>query len=328
MNNFCFIILHYKDSIMTNQCLDSVFAMAESVDEIIVVDNSYDYDVSGTAVLDNEVSFKVISPPELNPGFARGMNFGASQAAPCVYLTFINNDTIIPPEFRQEMQRSFKIGGKKLAAVGPKIVYASHPEIIQSTGMSDPLFRLSANFVNKNKFSKDITGHFSIDMLTGCVLTIRTDLFSCMNGWPDAYFFGGEDSELSVRLKKLGYNLAVNADVSVKHFADIDTGHGASHSKEDLFVIMNAYANHLLLKKRTSSISKLIYYRLYLSFFMICLMPIKWRNIGGQTHFWRKVRLTRLIRREIFSKNMNRIDKDILDGMAQNVWSKFNEVSK
>jgi len=324
MNKFCFIILHFKDSDMTNQCLESIFATAEAGDEIILVDNSHDFDVADITEFDKEINFRVVLPPELNPGFARGMNFGVSQARPSEYLSFINNDTIFPPEFRSEMLRSFKIGGEKLAAVAPKIVYAQQPDIIQLTGLGTSFWRISGSSLHRGMKSSEITGQLSRKRLSGCVLTIRSEIFDRLNGWPDAYFFACEDAELSIRLKKEGYDLSVNADVAVRHFADIGTGRGASHTKEDILVIMNAYANHLLLEKRTSNVMRLAFYKLYLSIFMIFVMPIKWNNIGGQTRLWQKIKLAALIRHEIFTRDMDRIEQFILREMVQTVWLKFN----
>lgn len=281
MSNFCFIILHFKDSDMTNQCLESIYTTAEAGDEIIVVKNSHDYESADIGQKHRGIHFQVVRPPELNPGFAKGMNFGASQAKPSSYLTFINNDTIFPPEFREEMLRSFQIGGEKLAAVAPKIVYAHKPDIIQSICLDSTIFGTRSAARCQKALSSSVTGQVPVKILSGCVLTIRRSVFDQLNGWPDVYFFGGEDVELSKKIRNSGYSVSVIADVAVRHFSDDEIGGGANHSRSVLFFIVNTYMTEILRRKRNGTKINLFMYKIALSINMIFVMPLKRKNIGG-----------------------------------------------
>ena len=134
-------------------------------------------------------------------------------------------------------------------------------------------------------------GCFETEFVSGCVLAIRQHIFKNCRGCPDQYLFGGEEWELSTDLRRRGYRLEINADITVKHDADLKGGQGASHSFEDLRFVLNGYLNRIIYALRNHSSIEARAFRLRMLLFLVFVMPVKWKNIGPARGFGKKLRM-------------------------------------
>jgi len=287
-----FIILHYKDSKLTTRCLDSVCRETANGDQVVVIDASHDFKIEG-------YDYRLIhirETPQYNPGFARSMNYGAQEAEKFNpdFLCFVNNDAIIAEEFRNETLRAFDKGGlKKVAAVGPKIVYLERPDLIWAADGYVSGFKMTSEQVRQNEVSSSISNFLKTEFLSGCVVTIDALEFKEVGGWPEAYLFGGEDSEISSRFIKKGKTLIVSSDVVVLHDVEFGAGQGKSHSISDMRFILNSYINRILYADRNVSWVRSVIFRGYLAFYILLIMPFRWRQVADAENISKKMRYAR-----------------------------------
>jgi GT2 family glycosyltransferase len=285
---FAFIILHFKNSAITGRCIDSVRKACRETDKILVVDASHDLQLS------NKERIHIVKPKDFNPGYARGMNIGAIEAKKygCSIFAFINNDAVLPSDFCEQIKQVFADGHARVAAVGPKIVYFTHPDIVWSAGGRISKLRMRSVQINQFRNAHDVKGCFEAEFLSGCVFCIRSDVFFNVGGWPEAYFFGGEEWEISRRLRSEGFALKVAADIAVRHEADFVGGQGNSHSFSDLRFVVNSYLNRIVFAHRNYSLARAILFRAFLAAYVGLVMPFRWKVIGPCEHLFDKWRLS------------------------------------
>lgn len=94
---FCYVVLHFKNIVDTEKCVDSLLATASKDSLIVVVDNG-SLDGSGEAIKEKYVAYKNCHTLilEENYGFSRGNNMGyqyAKQYNPD-YIIVTNNDVV------------------------------------------------------------------------------------------------------------------------------------------------------------------------------------------------------------------------------------------
>lgn len=300
---FCFCVLHFKDSDLTNRCVNSVKTAMKKDGRIVVVDATHDY----VPEIDSKTQSDLLVVPTktVNPGFSRAMNYGASEAERNFEIdafVFVNNDAVLADGFSSETSFAFEYASN-VAAVGPKIVFLEDPSLIWSAGGKVSHFKMCAKQINNKKNSADINGLFETEFLSGCVVSVKRDAFNKVGGWPEDYLFGGEEWELSDRLRTSGGKLIVNAESVVWHEAEIDDGHGRSHSFDSLDFVINGYLNRkIYARNMTSSFQfKLFIWRLcfYIRFFV----PLLWKNVAGYRSYKEKKKICKEVSKFIYSWN-------------------------
>jgi len=284
-----FLVLHFRDSTMTRRCLESVAAAARSEDGVYVIDNSWDYEAD-----DAFSSFPVIVPAILNPGFSTAMNVGADRARRDGFdvYTFVNNDTVLPSDFLAGTLPLLGEGSPPAAAVGPKIVFLERPDRVWSAGgRLSPLLVRGIQTAHKAS-AESVRGSRTVEFLSGCVVTVLGEAFHRAGGWPEAYYFGGEEWELSRTLRRLGYSLVVAGDVGVLHDAHWTSGQGSSHDFTDIRFVLNSYLNRLVFAHRNFSPLRARAFRVLLVAYVLLVMPFRWKRVGPARDLPGKLRLS------------------------------------
>jgi GT2 family glycosyltransferase len=143
-----------------------------------------------------------------NYGFAEGNNVGMDFALKYLkpdYLEILNNDIVVAPDYLDEMVKVIQ-ADENIGMVGPKIYFYDYQ------GRKDVQTALGG-FINwwiypgYNYLEEKIetTQPIELDWVTGASLLLRTDLPNPYLG--GEFFFGGEDIDLSLRVKKAGYKI-------------------------------------------------------------------------------------------------------------------------
>jgi GT2 family glycosyltransferase len=141
-----------------------------------------------------------------NAGFAKACNIGAAAAESYDVLIFCNPDVRISAE----------------------AIFSMSEQVInnQQIGIVSPSFQ--ANIDEQVTF-KEVK-----ERIPGACYVIRNSLFKDTGGWDESFFLWGEDRDLLLRIKKLGYLVGLNFAIQAKHLS----GHswkGVSLEKEQFF---------------------------------------------------------------------------------------------
>jgi GT2 family glycosyltransferase len=166
--------------------------------KIFLQDNQYTPEASH-----NSIKLHLIENSE-NYGFAKGNNIAANTAlqSKTDYILFLNNDTIVEKDFLSNMMSFF---GKysEFSAATPQIRYFDSPQIIWNCG-GKLKWPGSRKYFFDGKPSSDLPHKefLEISFVTGCALMVKSDVLRKFGLLSEDFFFGEEDFEYSLRLRK------------------------------------------------------------------------------------------------------------------------------
>jgi GT2 family glycosyltransferase len=184
--------------------------------EAVIVDNA---SMDKSPDLLKEIAFKDkrIRPVFLgqNYGFAKASNTGA-EAAQGKYLVFLNPDTQLIDHNICDLI-SFYESRKEIGALGVKMLHANGS--LQRSARSFPTLArqfYESFFLDKAFAGSRIFGAYfmrfstleevmEVDWLSGAFLFISKELFGKAKGFDGDYFLFSEDTDLCLRLKRMGY---------------------------------------------------------------------------------------------------------------------------
>lgn len=235
------IILNWNGWPLTKQCLESLYNSSTKKFIILLVDNGSKDDCHHIRNWASEnsddfqeysreqalqVYFKSIEKPSFrlalitngeNLGFAKANNVGIKIALnnKARYVLLLNNDTIVTNN-ALALMLSFIESNSRFVAVVPQIRYVDPPDTIWCCG--GELNGFYEYYHYKGKSIKDLNvkleGFKEITFGTGCALLFNVQQVGLLT---EKFFFGEEDFELSLRLKKSGKKMACVLDAVIYH---------------------------------------------------------------------------------------------------------------
>lgn len=219
-------------------CRELLRALLQSLDEeqqgvrleVIVVDNASS---DGAAELvARDFPEVVLIRNAVNQGFSRANN-QAAQRARGRYLFFLNNDTVVPSgSLRQlldfaEVQPQAGLIGPRLRGADGTVQVSYRPQPTLATLMHRTLllrwtglWRSAYRRYRRDEFSPMETR--SVEILMGAALFAERERFLAWGGWDEDFAFGGEDMELSVRIRRHG-ELLYCPEVEILHYGRVST---------------------------------------------------------------------------------------------------------
>src|SRR5438046_1168050 len=151
-----------------------------------------------------------------NLGFAKGNNvgirFAESIGAECVML--LNNDTVVAPEAFQELRR-FLDKYPEFSAVTAQ-VRQFHPNTrIQNCGGDLTYFgSRKYRFADKDASAVLESDYSVVSFVTGCALVFKYKVTGALS---EDFFFGEDDYEFALRMRRLGLEMACVHGAIVYH---------------------------------------------------------------------------------------------------------------
>lgn len=195
--------------------IDSIRAL-NNLDEIelVIVDNmSTDSTINTVKSYNNDVKIKLIENPK-NEGFAGACNSGViNSMGEFVFIT--NQDVVFPPDFFDKLKQIYNnIKKNHEIVISPALVFETGK--IHYFGAKNHFLGFSytpevGKELPKNKIIKR-TQRFS-----GGTLFIKKDFFLKMGGFYKKFFMYYEDTDLSLKLLRNGYEIYTTNDPFLIH---------------------------------------------------------------------------------------------------------------
>ena len=273
------VILFWNNSKNTINCLNSVFNQKKQKLSIVLVDNNSDKkytkeifswlkrkkkkylivnkDKKITKNKTDKICYYIKNDD--NYGCGLGHNFGYQF---CLlnkfkFIARIDNDMIVPDKTIFKLVKRLK-ENPKIIAISPKIMFAQKPKFVwwrgSEIGHNLKLQRNCASYSPKgHPDQKEFRGLIETDALSGCASILRSDKLKKSGLSDPDFFYGEEDTELSVRLKKLGGYLMADLDEKIYHHVSLTVGSNWSKN------IYYNYKYRLLLVKKIGTVSDKIF---------------------------------------------------------------------
>ncbi len=232
------LVVSYNTRELTLEALRSAIAeMRGTSYEIIVVDNA-STDGSAEAIRACLGPIQLIALAE-NIGFARANNLAAEQACG-EFLLLLNPDTVVIDRgierllaFADEQPAAGIWGGRTLFPDGrlnPSCCW-------QRATLWNTFCRtvgLTGLFPASGLFNAEAYGGWrrdrvsEVDIVSGCFLLIRHDLWQGLGGFDPAFFMYGEEADLCLRARELGGRPLFTPDARIVHYGGASEASGTA----------------------------------------------------------------------------------------------------
>lgn len=231
-----------------------------------------------------------------NLGFARGNNEvlrmlrNSHVQADCYLL--LNNDTVVEADFLVRLNQ-FSIQHPDIEALTPLICYFSNREKVWNAG--GKLFCGLRKYYYSDRPVSDICeqGHIAITFVTGCALYVMPSLLQEDGSLlTERFFFGEEDFEFSLRMKKEGRKMACVLDSRIYHKVNSSVAQKSSAAKIYIY-----YLNRFIdMRQHSSAFVYTLWSRFY-SLYVVALLCRSGFTLADSSLLMKKV-LRRSLRQE------------------------------
>lgn len=201
----------------TLRCLESLRRQRVPPARVIVVDNASRQDPGEIATRFPDC---VLLRRRTNGGWAGGNNTGIRDAlrAGCRLVALLNNDTVVAPNLCERLTVAAE-GRREFGVFGPLIYSLERPEELMTAGC---FFNRQENpgFFQHQDVPVQIADPPVIrptDVVNGCCLVARADVFRRVGLIDERFFLVHEESDFCLRARRAGYRCGILAEPLVWH---------------------------------------------------------------------------------------------------------------
>ena len=218
------IVLNWNGKNLTLRCLESLIQVKYNNFATLVVDNG-STDGSTKAIKDSYPKCNVLELPQ-NLGYAGGNNAGVQYLKnnPSDYIIFLNNDTIVDPQFIDQLMSGVEEFGDEYI-YGPKIFYLDHPDLIWYAGGD---VNLNLGRVKHRGIRKPDSERYNkcqrTDFITGCCIMLSFKMCLKLNGFDESYKMYSEDVDLCLRAEQLDIHSYIIPSSQIWHEVSASLG--------------------------------------------------------------------------------------------------------
>lgn len=211
------IIANWNTRDLLLDCLASIQANAGEF-EIVVVDNG-STDGSPDAVRKACPDARLFLQTE-NQGYARANMIGLHESAG-KHVLFLNSDTIIPPDTLTRLSGFFD-KEPRVAACGPRLLRPDGRTQPYAFGSDPGLRYLIARACVRLGLRRPLHNWETaevqpVDWVSGACLFVRRTALEQVGGFDERIFMYFEDNDLCLRLRRAGWQIVYNPQISVTH---------------------------------------------------------------------------------------------------------------
>ena len=228
MKKVAIIILNYKNSKDTIECVESLEKIKYKNFEIIIVDN----DSRDESIETLRSYFKdkhIVLESNKNGGFAYGNNIGIKYALEngADYILLINNDTTVEENFLDVLVETAEKDKNIGITTGLIMNYYDRNKIWYNGGEIDWNKFYGYHLNERGNFST-VEEIKEITFATGCLMLIRKEVFETVGLLPEEYFMYYEDVDFCAKLADNGYKIIYNPRSVIYHKISNSSGEAES----------------------------------------------------------------------------------------------------
>jgi len=247
------LIVSYNTRELTRRCLQSILDSRPAArHEILVVDNA---SADGSAeMVEREYPSARLLRSDVNLGFAAGNNLARRHARGERFL-LLNPDTRVLGDaidrlldFSRAHPEAGITGGRTLHDDGSLNPWSCRGRptpwglFCQATGLT-AAFRMHPLFdpASLGPWQRDSVRE--VDVVVGCFLMITRELWDTLGGFDETFFMYGEETDLCLRARALGFRPMVTPEAAVVH-------HGGASEPTEASKLVRLFAAHVLLFRK------------------------------------------------------------------------------
>ena len=257
------IIINWKKNDFTLNCIDSVLKSSYKNFKIILIDNESQN--SFPDEINKSEKIQIIKN-ENNEGFSKANNQGIRYSIKngFDYVLLLNNDTLIKNDLINFLIKQSSNLNQKI--IQPLILNYDGTKIWNAGGKINNFFGTFETLKKGKSFKNFKSDKNLTDWFTGCCVLIKVEIFNHVGYFDERFFAYYEDVDFSIRLKKMGYSIALMTNSYLQHYES-----ASSKSMNKIEGNLSPYVhylnirNHILLLKKHSKSFNLIGVLLYQS---------------------------------------------------------------
>ena len=235
------VIVSFNTRALTEKAVQSLLENSSvSAGNVVVWDNSSS-DGSAAHLQTRFPDIRVIASQE-NLGFAKANN-AAVRLLDTEFVVLLNSDTEVLPGALEHLVAAFSecedagiVGGRTLFADG-SLNYTSCFNRMTPWSLFCSATGLSRAFASSRVFNPEAIGNWQrdtrrrVDIVTGCWALLSRRLWDRLGGFDEKYFMYGEDNDLSLRAREMGFRPLIEPRAVIVHH-----GGGSIAKKEEKLV--------------------------------------------------------------------------------------------
>ena len=283
----CLASLHEQNVLTTTLIPSGVYEGQELQTQAIVVDNG-STDESIEKIRTAYPTIEILALTR-NFGFGGGMNAGIKCALDqdIDYVCLLNNDTFVGREFilrmlihaNKPLEDTTNKINNNVGLMAPAVYYADSPNEIWSTGggFNWWLMEMTGNHGQGEPLPDT---PFERQVLTGCALLVRADVFQQIGLLDERFFMYYEDLDFCVSSVRAGYRLLVVPEAKIWH--RVSQSSGGVHSPAERFHVAVSSGRYFRKQMRLWQAPLIVPYRI--------VSALRWTFRLGRSSQWDSIR--------------------------------------
>jgi GT2 family glycosyltransferase len=234
------VVVNWNGVRLIGDCLDALQRQTWQHREFILVDNgSTDGSAEQLRSWAQRLPCAQLLLLDRNTGFCRGNNLGIARARGD-WIALINNDAVAEPDWLEELAKSREVV-PKIGMLGSKILFQDPPGVIDKAGH---LIYWDGQNRGRGTMERDQGQYDSAEEILwpdACAALYHRGVFEETGGFDESFFAYGDDADLGMRARLLGWNAWYVPTAVVHH------RHSATAGAYSPLKIMLVERNRLLL---------------------------------------------------------------------------------
>jgi GT2 family glycosyltransferase len=212
------VVVHYGAVEPTIFCVRSLLDIDYPQHQIVIVDNASPEAEAATLKSTFGDLVDIVTSPR-NLGYGAGANLGIRKAfgSDASYVWVLNNDTVIPSDAVRRLVGTME-ANPVLGAISPQIAAPIGPEAPSGVWFAGGSVDLARGLTqHSSRALQPLLSAASTGYVTGCAMFLRCSALREVGLFWEPLFLFWEDTDLSLRLERAGWQLGVAPQAWIRH---------------------------------------------------------------------------------------------------------------